>query len=146
MTSQKHPLCDEELRLREAYAAGIALLMARADDNFCEAECAHFKGLTSSLNLLDESAERIASLVAEAGSEILDIVVPAIVKQDHKYLFIIDLYRSAYVDGNFSATEQEMIDHFADMLGLNQQEMAFLQVRAEEEQRKQEFNRLIYTD
>ncbi len=126
LTSPKHPLCDEELRLREAYATGVALLMARADEQFCDAEIEHLKELAASLNLTDDPAERIAALVEEAGAEILDSIVPAIEKQDHKYLFILDLYRAAHVDGKFLPEEQEMIDLFAEMLGLKQVETSFL--------------------
>jgi len=126
LTKPKHPLCDEELRLREAYATGVALLMARADENLNEAEREHLKELATALALSDDPAERIIATVTDAGAEIIFSIVSAIEKQDHKYLFILDLYRAANVDGKLLAEELKMIDIFASRFNLKSIEKEFL--------------------
>ncbi|MEI6207683.1 MAG: DUF1566 domain-containing protein [Desulfuromonadales bacterium] len=126
LTKPKHPLCDEELRLREAYATGVALLMARADENLNEAKREHLKELATALALSDDPAERIIATVTDAGAEIIFSIVSAIEKQDHKYLFILDLYRAANVDGKLLVEEQKMIDIFASRFNLKSIEKEFL--------------------
>jgi uncharacterized tellurite resistance protein B-like protein len=118
LTKQKHPLCDEELRLREAYATGVALLMARADELLSNTEKVHLQELADALQLTDDPAERIIATVTDADADIVESIIATLLKQEHKYLFIIDLYRAAYVDGNLQPEEQKMIDLFADILAL----------------------------
>ena len=118
LTRLKHPLCKEELRLREVYATGVALLMAGTDEHMNNAEKEHLEELVDALLLSDDPAERIIATVADAGADILDSVVEVIEIQEHKYLFILDLYRAANVDGKILPEDQKMIDIFMEMLDL----------------------------
>ena len=131
MARSKHPLCNEELRLREAYATGVALLMARADENLNYAEKEHMQELADALLLVEDPVERIFTTVVDAGADILDCIVTVIEKRDHKYLFILDLYRAARVDGDFQPEEQRMIELFEDMLDLKPVERECLKLFAE---------------
>jgi hypothetical protein len=130
LTKQKHPLCDEELRLREVYATGIALLMVRADDNLNNKEKVHLQELAETLLLTDDPAERIIATVTDAGTDIVESIIATFQKQEHKYLFILELYRAAHVDGNLQPEEQKMIDIFVVALGLKPVEAEFLELFA----------------
>ncbi|MEI6207685.1 MAG: DUF1566 domain-containing protein [Desulfuromonadales bacterium] len=126
LTRPKHPLCNEELRLREAYATGVALLMARADENLNSAEKEYLQELADALLLTDDPTERIIATVTDADADIVESIITSFQKQEHKYLFILELYRAAYVDGNLQPEEQKMMDLFSEWLGLKAIENDFL--------------------
>ncbi|MEI6207684.1 MAG: DUF1566 domain-containing protein [Desulfuromonadales bacterium] len=130
LTTPKHPLNDEDLRLREVYVTGIAFILLQANETLNESKMLHLKELASAFCLSDDPAERIIANVSNLGAEIVTMLNDTIEKQDHKYLFIIDLYRAANVDGSLVSEEQKMIDIFANLLKLKPVEAEFLKAFA----------------
>lgn len=111
-----HPLASADEYLKSAYATGVALLMARADENLLDAEREALGSLIYALGLPAEKTDEIISTVQNTGPEIVDVIVKALANEDHKMLFLLDLYRGASADKDFSDSEKEMIGEFVEML------------------------------
>ncbi|MEI6207679.1 MAG: hypothetical protein WCP20_12925 [Desulfuromonadales bacterium] len=114
----KHPLCNAAERLKVAYATGVALLMARADDHesMMDGEREALETLVYALDLPAEMTVEIIANVRHIDTDIVDVIVNVLETEEQKLLFLLDLYRAANSDKDFSAPEKVMINDFVEVL------------------------------
>ncbi len=122
----RHPLRGEDASVRLPYVTGVALLMARADDELAAAEREALAELVYAMELPEGSLDRVLATVNDADPSIFDQILPALSAADLRLCFALDLHRAAGADGVVKDEEQEMVADFLEMLRLNEAERTFV--------------------
>jgi len=126
MFTVKHPLHEQDDLLKISYLIGIALLLARADDNFNEAERALLADMVESMDMPESRLETVVNRAKEASGDLLDELIPFLTMPGVAHCFVLDLHRAARADREFKDEEREFIAHITEMMQLGGDETAFL--------------------
>jgi len=111
-----HPLHTEDLSVRYPYTLGIALLLARADDDFTQQEQAWLDDFILSMDLPERLSSKILPEAQSARPEVLHNILPLLAEPRLKKHFLEDLQRAAAADGTVSKQEKEMIATYQRLL------------------------------
>lgn len=120
---KRHPLADEDISLRFAYAVGIGMV-ARADGPLNETEQTALKDLTTGLLIPEEQTNKVLSAASTSGKATVIELLGALTRRDQQYLFLLDLRAMAIRDGGASESEQKAIEKFAALFKMSGAEIA----------------------
>lgn len=130
LLTAKHPLIDEDASVKIPYLLAIAILMSRVDDQFADAEREALTELAYMLDLPEGQLDRLLARAQQADQQILDEILPSLQTPDVRHAFVLDLYKAAYVDGDFKVEEREFIIDIMEMMQFPVEEAAFLNTYA----------------
>lgn len=119
---KRHPLADEDLSLRFAYAVGVGM-SAIADGPLNESEQAALEELAAGLLIPEEQVAKVLFAAATPDKSTITSVLGALTKREEQYLFLLDLRAMANKDGVADEKEQKAIEQFAAMFKMSGAEM-----------------------
>ena len=121
---KRHPLADEELSLRFAYAVGVGM-SANSDGPMNENMQAAMKSLAAGLLIPEEQIIRVLSVATTPDKVTIISVLNELNKREHQYLFLLDISAMANRDGATGEKEQKVIKQFAAIFKMRGSELAF---------------------
>ena len=125
MFDNHHPLAKEPVALREAYAIGYTMLVCvNAYPN--EIVKKQLKRVISGLSLPSKFRKTAIDTAVNADPDVVYQILSILVKPEHKYIFMLDLYEYAYQDKKVTVQEQEFLLLFERLLQLNADELHFV--------------------
>lgn len=120
---KRHPLADEDLSLRFAYAVGVGVA-ARADGELNNVEQDALKELVAGLLIPEEQTAKVLLAAANPDKETIKEVLKTLDNRKHQYLFLLDQRDLANRDGNIDEQEWKAIEQFAAMFKMSSTELA----------------------
>jgi len=126
----KHPFYDEDISFRFSYCVGNALL-ASVDNGINDIEKTALNNLGFAIGLSEDEIESVITSVKKIDSTVIDTIIDTFTEESHRFLFVLDLYRMAYQDGNLGSEEKEMIEIFTDLLNFSNEKKIFIEKLAQ---------------
>ena len=115
---KRHPLADEDMSLRFAYAVGVGVV-AHADGPLNETEQAALKDLAAGLLIPAEQTNKVLATASKPDKANITDLLGALTRREQQYLFLLDLRAMANRDGVVSETEQKTIEQFAALFKMS---------------------------
>lgn len=125
LLNEKHPLVKENDAFKKTYSIGYCMLVCV---NGYPSEMAKevLKKKLIQLDLPVEFKKLAISAALEADTDAIHHVLQTVVKPQHKYIFMLDLYDYAQKDRNITEKEQELLVLFEELLQLSYEEVQFI--------------------
>lgn len=123
--NQKHPFAQQDVKFRQTYAIGYAMLICV---NGYPSEMAKevLKKQVALLDLPLEYKKQAIAIALEAQVDMIHKVLQTLSEPKHKYLFMLDLYNLAQKDHKITEKEQELLVLFEELLQLSYVEVHFI--------------------
>lgn len=125
MFDHQHPLAEESVELREAYAIGYTMLVC-VNGYPSEIIKKQLKREILSLGLPAKFRKIAIEKAVNAEPEDVYQILALLVEPKHKYIFMLDLYEYAFQDKRVTEQEQEFLLLFERLLQLNADELHFI--------------------
>jgi len=123
--NKKHPFAKEAVQFRQMYVIGYAMLVCV---NGYPSEMAKevLKKQVALLDLPIEFKKVVINIAIQADVEMIHKVLQSLSAEQHKYVFMLDLYQFAQNDHKITEKEQELLLLFEELLQLNYSEVQFI--------------------
>lgn len=125
MFDNHHPLAEEPVEMREAYAIGYTMLVC-VDGYPNEIVKKQLKREIAALNLPTKFRKTAIDTAINANPNVVYHILSVLVKPEHKYIFMLDLYKYAFQDKKITEQEQEFLLLFERLLELSADELHFV--------------------
>ena len=126
MLTIKHPLHTEDESVKLPYLIGVAVLMAKADNELAQSERDALAELAYGLDLPEGRLEKVIVKVLDSDAGILKEIFPALITPEVRYAFVFDLFKAANADKDFKEEEREFITDIIEMMQFSPIETEFL--------------------
>jgi len=122
---QPHPVLGKESAVRNSFLTGLAM-QAHADNRLTVEETSLFYEVARAFQIEKDAADALLAEAREPDEHVLEDIRNNLIHDKHKYYFIIDLYIMAHQDNKVAAVETQVIEQFARLLDVDQEELDFL--------------------
>lgn len=120
-----HPVLGKDSAVRNSFLTGLAM-QAHADNRLTHEEVSLFYQVAQAFQIDKAAADALLDTAKEPNETLLEGIRNNLIHDKHKYYFIIDLYIMAHQDHKVAAVETQVIEQFARLLDVDQEELDFL--------------------
>lgn len=120
-----HPFLSEQRTLKEAYLLGVAM-QGLVDGSLDQPEKNYFFKLADAFQIEAGIAEALLNHASSADEALVKQICDTLGRTKFAYYFIVDLQIMAHQDDEVCERESKVIMHFANLLGIDDEDVAFL--------------------